>query len=38
MKTLVKTGKNKKPAAVNYHREAAQCCAKQSKIEAGCHD
>jgi len=31
MKTLVKTGKNKKPAV-------AQCCAKQSKIEAGCHD
>jgi hypothetical protein len=32
MKTLVKAGtKNKKPAA-------AQCCAKQSTIEAGCHD
>jgi hypothetical protein len=32
MKTLLKAGKKiKKPAA-------AQCCAKQSKIEAGCHD
>jgi len=31
MTTLVKKDKKKIAAA-------AQCCAKQSKIEAGCHD
>ena len=31
MKTLIKIEKKKA-------KPAAQCCAKQSKIEAGCHD
>jgi hypothetical protein len=31
MKTLIRPEKKPKKAA-------AQCCAKQSKIDAGCHD